>query len=97
MKTLTYLQRAEASLADVQKRMVSVGLLPTGVTLALKNNDAGWWVAYMRDGDVWRTTSAIGPTTRDAYLFIRGYASAVFSATEHAYMTGESVTPVFAP
>lgn len=91
----TYTRRTWATLLNVEQRMHRTGALPGDVTLELTGNDAGLFVAYIREGEIWRTTSVIGQTPRDAFRWVQGFAAATFSLTEAAYMTGEVLTSTF--
>lgn len=90
-----YIVRAYAALFDVQNRMLKVGALRPGMALRLSESEDGFYVAYLRDGEVWRTSGVIGDKPRDAYMWVRGFAHATFTLTEHAFMTGENVPEPF--
>lgn len=95
MARVTYFDRATKTLLNIEERMLRTGALPAGTILRLRANDAGFYVEYVRDGEMWRTSAVIGETARDAFRWIQGFASATFAITEAAYMTGEKLPSLF--
>lgn len=85
-KKPTHIDRAIAKVANVQERLHAVGSLPRDTSLELRTDGEFFWLAYTKDGESLRTSAAIGNTPRDVARWADGFAHAVFTVTESAYM-----------